>query len=56
LKDVNFTDYPAREEVLDVEKCASKLQEFAKNPDIGNMVCGICIKACPWGKRKANQD
>jgi epoxyqueuosine reductase QueG len=55
LRDVAFKDYPQREDVLDVEKCASKLQEFAKNPDIGNMVCGICIKVCPWGRREADQ-
>ncbi|WP_456468506.1 4Fe-4S double cluster binding domain-containing protein, partial [Archaeoglobus sp.] len=52
LRDSDFKSYPVGEEVFDVEKCASKPQEFAKDPDIGTMVCGICIKVCPWGARK----
>jgi len=47
----DFDDYPERNEVFEVDKCASKLREFASDPDIGTMVCGICIKVCPWGKR-----
>ncbi len=54
LIDVNFNDYPIREEAFDVDRCAEKLNEFASDPDIGVMVCGICIKVCPWGKRKAD--
>jgi epoxyqueuosine reductase QueG len=46
-----FENYPEREEVFDVDKCASKLKEFAADPNIGTMVCGICIKVCPWGKK-----
>lgn len=51
LKEVNFEDYPKREYVLDVDKCARKLKEFKEDPNIGQMVCGICIKVCPWGKK-----
>ena len=53
LKDSSFEDYPKREEVFDVEKCAKKLQEFASDPDIGYMVCGICVKVCPYGLKKS---
>ncbi|MDK2796114.1 MAG: hypothetical protein PWQ22_1011 [Archaeoglobaceae archaeon] len=53
LRFSEFEDYPKRrEEVLDVDKCASKLREFAADPNKGTMVCGICIKVCPWGKKK----
>lgn len=45
-----FDDYPEREEVFEVDKCAEQLKEFANDPDIGTMVCGICIKVCPWGR------
>ncbi|WP_456468063.1 hypothetical protein [Archaeoglobus sp.] len=31
LRDSDFKSYPVGEEVFDVEKCASKLQEFAKD-------------------------
>ncbi|WP_230972232.1 4Fe-4S double cluster binding domain-containing protein [Archaeoglobus neptunius] len=52
LKYSDFADYPSsREDVFDVDTCASKLQEFAADPNIGTMVCGICIKVCPWGKK-----
>lgn len=51
LKNANFKDYPEdRETSLDITKCVSKLQEFSEDPDIGVMVCGICLKVCPWGK------
>ncbi len=52
LKGVEFEDYPKREDVLDVEKCAAKLQEFSTNPDVGELICGICIKVCPFGLKK----
>ena len=51
--DSGFEDYPDdRSSCFDVDSCANKLEDFARNPDIGQMVCGICIKACPWGADK----
>ncbi|KYC45916.1 MAG: Epoxyqueuosine reductase [Candidatus Methanofastidiosum methylothiophilum] len=53
LNNVIFKEYPKnRETSLDIDKCVSKLQEFSKDPDVGVMVCGICLKVCPWGKTK----
>ncbi|MEF8725648.1 MAG: 4Fe-4S double cluster binding domain-containing protein [Candidatus Bipolaricaulota bacterium] len=50
FEDSGFEDYPRnRRSCFDVDSCARKLEEFADDPDIGSMVCGICIKACPWG-------
>lgn len=47
--DSGFEDYPEdRSSCFDVDGCADKLEDFAEDPDIGEMVCGICIKACPW--------
>lgn len=52
FKDSDFQDYPkSREEVFDIDGCAKKLKELADNPDIGYMVCGICVKVCPWGRK-----
>lgn len=43
--------YQSRNEALHFEKCVSKLtKEFAKLPNIDAPICGICIKACPFGK------
>ncbi len=50
LKDSEFEEYPVREDVFDVERCAAKLKENAADPNIGEMVCGICIKVCPVGR------
>ena len=51
LKEVDFKYYPeSREEVLDVDRCSGLLIKNMEDPDIGNKVCGLCIKACPWGK------
>jgi epoxyqueuosine reductase QueG len=45
-----FEDYPLkREDIFIAQRCSEKLDEFARNPDIGVTVCGICIKACPYG-------
>ena len=50
FEDCGFKDYPRdRSSCMDADRCARKLEEFAGDPDIGEMVCGICIKACPWG-------
>jgi epoxyqueuosine reductase QueG len=35
---------------FDREACHAKLKEFCKIQGIGQMICGVCIKACP-GKR-----
>lgn len=51
LKENKFEEYLSdRKESLKVEKCASKLREFNNDENIGEMVCGICIKECPYSK------
>lgn len=52
IKGVTTVDrYQSRNEALDFDECVSKLtKEFAELPNIDGPICGICIKACPFGK------
>ena len=44
--------YKDRNEALYFSRCVEKLAgEFAKLPEIGSPICGICIKVCPFGRR-----
>lgn len=53
IKGVGTEDrYSSRNEAMHFHKCAEKLsEEFSKIPDIGVPICGICIKACPFGRK-----
>jgi len=52
IKDVSFKLRPARrEDAVDVRACMRKLEEFARDPSIGELVCGVCVKVCPFGRR-----
>jgi len=43
--------YQNREEALYFSRCVEKLVgEFSAMPLIGTAICGICIKACPFGR------
>ena len=53
--------YTSRREALYFSRCVEKLVgEFSKLPHVGAPICGICIKACPFGqkgsKKKQEQD
>lgn len=51
IKNVPTDDYYAdREEALDLKKCAAQTLEFKALPGIGARLCGICIRACPYGR------
>lgn len=56
IKGVGTKDiYKTRNEALFLARCADKLNgEFAKLPDVGVSVCGICIKVCPYSREKHN--
>jgi epoxyqueuosine reductase len=45
--------YQNREAAVDLEKCHQKLIDFRTFSNIGNRICGICIRACPYGKKKS---
>lgn len=43
--------YESREEALYFSRCVEKLvREFSAIPSIDAPICGICIKACPFGR------
>ena len=43
--------YQNREEALYFSRCVEKLVgEFSAMPSIGAAICGLCIKACPFGR------
>ena len=58
LKHVKFEVRPgSREEILDVGRCAERLSKTKEmlaskysSVDYGVEICGICIKACPYGR------
>ena len=53
IKGVNTVDhYQSRNEALYFSRCVKHLtQKFAQQPQIAAPICGICIKACPFGRR-----
>jgi len=54
IKGTYFTERPSsREEAVDVRACNERLLEIESNPRFGTRVCGICVKACPFGKKSA---
>lgn len=46
------THYETREQAVALEKCHALVKSFAERPGIGARICGVCVRACPWGKRK----
>jgi len=54
IRGVNTKDhYGNRDEAMYFSRCAEKLmEEFAELPEIGTPICGICIKVCPFGRKK----
>jgi epoxyqueuosine reductase QueG len=44
------TYYEERSEAVDLDLCVAVLKEFKARPEIGELVCGVCIKACPYGQ------
>lgn len=42
--------YASRDEALEFEKCRARTKANSQMPEVGHPICGVCIKACPWGK------
>jgi epoxyqueuosine reductase len=34
-----------------LDLCLKKLDGFSKMPGIGQHICGVCVRACPWQER-----
>ncbi|MFX0202997.1 MAG: 4Fe-4S double cluster binding domain-containing protein, partial [Candidatus Hodarchaeota archaeon] len=48
---IKFKEYPIRrEDAFNAQKCYTRLKSIKKMPQIGADICGLCIKACPFGK------
>jgi epoxyqueuosine reductase len=54
IKGITTDDhYKDRDEALYFSRCAEKLmREFATIPEIGFSICGVCIKVCPFGRKR----
>jgi epoxyqueuosine reductase len=44
--------YESRDAALFFERCANKTREFKALPGIGARICGVCVKVCPFGKKR----
>jgi epoxyqueuosine reductase QueG len=48
--------YADRDEALHFTRCRDKvIGEFAAIPHVGHPICGVCVKVCPWGQRRARR-
>lgn len=54
IKNVNTKwHYSERDEALFFERCVERVTKNAVElPFIESPICGVCIRACPWGERK----
>lgn len=53
IKNVSTKDYyKDREEAIDLKKCYEKTLYFKSLDGIGATICGVCVKVCPWGRKK----
>ncbi len=54
IKNVNTTlHYEDREEALHFDRCLARVTDNQTNlPFIEAPICGVCIRACPFGRRK----
>jgi epoxyqueuosine reductase len=42
-------------EAFDLARCAEQLRTFRKEVNIGHDICGLCIKACPGNRTRAQE-
>lgn len=40
------------DDALDLNKCVARLEALARKQGRTDRICGVCIKVCPWGRRK----
>lgn len=44
--------YSSRSEAIDLKKCLYQVRDvFGKIPNTEPLICGVCIKVCPWGDK-----
>ena len=47
--------YNSREEALDLMACYGRTKENRAVPEYATLVCGVCIRACPWGQKSQKE-
>jgi epoxyqueuosine reductase QueG len=53
IKNVSTNSYYTdRHDALYFNRCADKTWEFNEMPGIGARICGVCVKACPFGRKR----
>ena len=53
IKNVNTSShYSSRDEALHFDRCLARVLENSSRPFIESPICGVCIRACPWGKTR----
>ena len=48
--------YEKRSEAVDMDRCMAVLEEFKAHPEIGSLICGVCVKICPYGKKQDSRE
>ncbi len=52
IKNINTeTHYESRDEAVYLDRCYRRLLKFKAKPEIAATICGVCIKACPFGRK-----
>ena len=44
--------YAAREDAVDLDACVRQLRSNEKEKQIPPYICGVCVSACPWGRKR----
>lgn len=44
--------YARRSDAIDLDRCVYQVRDvFSKIPHVVPLICGVCIKVCPWGAK-----
>lgn len=48
--------YATREEALEFQRCVTQVRDvFGDLPNVPQLVCGVCVSSCPWGRTRARK-
>ncbi|MGC8602331.1 MAG: 4Fe-4S double cluster binding domain-containing protein [Desulfomonilaceae bacterium] len=57
IKNVNTkSHYSSRDEAIHFDRCLARVLENSGRPFIESPICGVCIRACPWGKTRKRKN
>jgi len=57
IKNVNTSShYADREEALHFQRCLERVLENSQRAFIESPICGVCVKACPWGRTRKRKN